>query len=109
MRLSILASVLSGLLAGIAGALIVVIADDHDPAQPLPIPLLEVAEPEVPEPELGITVKEGSFLLEITLDPPDFTVLRRILPRRPVDVVYVDQEGEQQVVEVIPELRTRDG
>lgn len=82
--------------------------------------------------QLGITSTEGAFLVEIvrtgvlaqagvrpgdviislngflvTVENPYLNVLQQLQPGRPVDVVYLDQQGEEQVVEVIPSLRNR--
>ena len=82
--------------------------------------------------QIGVDRTEGTFLVEIsrvgglaqaglrpgdiilslngfplTSDSPYLNVLQELEPGQPVDVVYVDQEGDEHSVEVIPVLRTR--
>ena len=43
----------------------------------------------------------------VTEDTPYLNVLQELEPGRPVDVVYLDQQAEERVIEVIPVLRRR--
>ncbi len=81
---------------------------------------------------LGAAVTEGAFLIEllrsgvfadagirpgdiilslngfsVTPETPYFHVLQELEPGQPVDVVYVDREGDERVVEVVPVRRRR--
>lgn len=44
---------------------------------------------------------------DVTEETPYFHVLLQLLPGRPVDVIYIDQAGEEHLVEIVPVLRRR--
>ena len=57
-------------------------------------------------------IRPGEVILSlngfpVTTETPYFHVLQRLEPGRPVDVVYLDRQGEEQVVEVVPARRRR--
>ena len=57
-------------------------------------------------------IRPGEIILSlngfrVTPETPYFHVLQRLEPGRPVDVVYLDRQGEQHVVEVVPARRRR--
>jgi S1-C subfamily serine protease len=57
-------------------------------------------------------IRPGDIILSlngfrVTTETPYFHVLQELEPGQPVDVIYVDQQGDQRFVEVVPVRRRR--